>query len=200
MKTFENSQWKVINLILDDDEKYQPIVYLKPDQQASKSTKSTMSNNGEECTHENEHIPNEPEVQPLDEPEVPTNAQTPVPSQCTKVTKDLDALSIDLDKNVIVISETQLSQIPPKNNAESNSDTNINITREESSSIEDSFIRGIFSTSTRLDDGVSAASRQDDTLPSVQSSQDFTIGPGKYFSMKTFAKMVPEVVDIYLQI
>ena len=105
LKTFKNSQWKVINLILDDDEKYQSIVYLKPDQQASKSTTSTMSNNGEECTtdstnnlatHANHQVPNEPEVQPLDEPEVPTNVETPVPSQCTKVTQDLDALSIQI--------------------------------------------------------------------------------------------------------
>ena len=82
-----------------------------------------MSNNGEECstdgtnnlaTLENEHIPNEPEVQPLDQPEVPTNVETPVPSQCTKVTQDLDARSIDLDKYVTVIPETQLSEIPPK--------------------------------------------------------------------------------------
>ena len=151
LKTFENSQWKVINLILDDDEKYQPIVYLKSDQQASKSTKSTMSNNGDECitdgtnnlaTHENQQVLNEPEVQPLDEPEVPTNVETPVPPQCNKVTQDLDALSIDLlDKYVTVIPETQLSQIHPNNNAESTSDTNINSTREESNSIEGSFLK-----------------------------------------------------------
>ena len=46
-----------------------------------------MSNNGDECTtygtnnldtDESEHIPNEPEVQPLDEPEAPDNVETPV--------------------------------------------------------------------------------------------------------------------------
>ena len=182
LKTFENSQWKVINLILDDDEKYQPIVYLKPHRQASKLTKIKMLNNGVECitdgnnnlaTHENEHIPNEPEVQPLDEPEVPTNVETPVASQCTKVAEDLDALSIDLEKQITVIPETQLSEIPTNVNAESTSDTNVHTIMEESSNPDDTFLRGIDSTSTQLDDAASVAtSTQDDASPSTQTIED----------------------------
>ena len=51
-------------------------------------------------------------------------------------------------------------------------------------------------TSTQLDDAASVAtSTQYDAPPSTQKIEDYSIGPGKYFSMKPFAKMVPEVVD-----
>ena len=50
LKMFKNAEWKDINLLLDDDKKYQPIVYLKPDQQASTSTSTPMSQTGEDYT------------------------------------------------------------------------------------------------------------------------------------------------------
>ena len=67
---------------------------------------------------------------------------------------------------------------------------------EESSSPEDTFLRGIDSTSTQLDDAANVAtSTQDDAPPATQTSEDFSIGPGNYFSMKPFTKNGPEVVD-----
>ena len=74
-----------------------------------------MSQTGEDSTTngtnnlaipEHQQVQHESEIQPLDTPEVPTNVQTPVASQCTKVTEDLDALSIDLEKEITVIHET----------------------------------------------------------------------------------------------
>ena len=125
-------------------------------------------------------------------PEIPTNVETPVASQCTKVTKDLDALSIDLEKEITVIPETQLSQIPRNVNAESTSDANVHIIMEQSSSPEDTFFRGIDSTSTQLDDAASVATpTQDDAPSATQTSEDFSIGPGQVLQHETICKNGP---------
>ena len=166
LKTFENSQCKVINFLLDDDEKYQPIVYLKPHQQASTITSTLMSQTGEDsttngtnnlATPEHQQVQDKSEIEPLDEPEVPTIVEIPVASQCCKVTEDLDALSIDLKEEITAIPKTQLSQIPRNINAESTSDTNVHTTMEEPSSPEDTFPRGIDSTLTQLNNAASVA-------------------------------------------
>ena len=64
-------------------------------------------------------------------------------SQCTNVTENLDALSINLEKEITVIPETQMTPIPRNANAESTSDTIVHTIIEESSSPEDTFLRGI---------------------------------------------------------
>ena len=43
LKTYENAHWKVINLLLDDEGMYQPIVYVKPEDQPSTSTDTDTS-------------------------------------------------------------------------------------------------------------------------------------------------------------
>ena len=97
LKTYENAHWKVINLLLDDEGKYQPIVYVKPEDQPSTSTDTDTTDNV--ASPENPKVSTKGETQPADEPEVPTTVQTPTTSP-GKVTQDLNALSIDLDTNV----------------------------------------------------------------------------------------------------
>ena len=187
LKTYEKSHWKVINLILDDEGKYQPIVYVKPEEQPSTSTTDTSDNL---ASPEDPKVSNEGEAQPRDEPELPTNVQTPTTSPGGKVTQDLNALSIDLDTDVTVIPETQLSQIPSKSNAHPTSDDNVNNTIDESN-IQHTVVVDSDPTSTQIEESSSPASSTDDS----PTTQDFSIGPGRYFSMKPFAKMVPEVVE-----
>ena len=133
---------------------------------------STTNGTNNLATPEHQQVQDESEVQPSDEPEVPTNVETPVASQCTKVTEDLDALSIDLEKEITVIPETQLSQIPRNVNAEFTSDNNVHTRMEESSSPEDTFLGGIDCISTQLDDAASDATSPKMMPPATQASED----------------------------
>ena len=197
LKTYENAHWKVINL-LDDEGKYQPIVYVKPEDQPSTSTDTTDT----DTSPENPKASTKGETQPADEPEVPTTVQTPTTSP-GKVTQDLNALSIDLDTNVTVIPETQISQIAiiPETqlsqipNAQCTSNDNVNNTIDETN-IEDVVIVDDHSdahadgTAIQIEESLSPASSTENS-----PTQEFSIGPGRYFSMQPFARMVPEVVE-----
>ena len=125
--------------------------------------------------------------QPADEPEVPTTVQTPTTSS-GKVTQDLNELSIDLDTNVTVIPETQVSQIP---NAQSTSNDNVKNTIDETN-IEDVVI--VDDHADAHADGTAIQIEESSSPASSTGSsptQDFSIGPGRYFSMHPFARMVP---------
>ena len=195
LKTYENAHWKVINLLLDDEGKYQPIVYVKPEDQPSTSTDTDTS-------PENPKASTKGETQPADKPEVPTTVQTPTTSP-GKVTQDLNALSIDLDTNVTVIPETQMSQIAiiPETqlsqipNAQCTSNDNVNNTIDETNIVDvvivddhsDAHADG---TAIQIEESSSPASSTE-----ISPTQEFSIGPGRYFSMQPFARMVSEVVE-----
>ena len=93
---------------------------------------------------------------------------------------------------IAIIPETQLSQIP---NAQCTSNDNVNNTIDETK-IEDVVIVDDHSdahadgTAFQIEESSSPASSTENS-----PTQEFSIGPGRYFSMQPFARMVPEVVE-----